>query len=379
MNRLIFTPKSFTRLVVGIAALSLLGACSTVQKRVDFTPGANDGSKKQQFADSLQTMPGDSETDGLDPIAKAAFWGTRYDREQTNPAVVVKFSQSLRAIGSNGESLRIMTQASKRITPTADMNLELGRALIANDRAFEAVRPIEKAIEGGKSDDWRAYSAYGVALDKIGEHKQAQQQYRTALDLNGKSASILNNLGLSYALSGDLYNAESTLRQAVSLPEGTSRTRQNLALVLSLAGKTKEAERLARSDLPPRVADNNADYFRSLMTQPAYWQGLSADNADLPDFDAPSFAPASPVEQTPVTPLPDYKAPAPKPAVPQTLSENEDAKSGAQGALGITPPVATGAPVQLETTSMRKMPPQGESQDQKKQEKPKLRDGKLGS
>ena len=33
----------------------------------------------------------------------------------------------------------------------------------------------------------------------------------------------------------------------------------HFALVLALSGEMREAERLARSDLPPMVADNNID------------------------------------------------------------------------------------------------------------------------
>jgi hypothetical protein len=65
----------------------------------------------------------------------------------------------------------------------------------------------------------------------------------------------------------------------------------------------REATRLARSDLPPQVADQNVDYFRSLMTQPAYWQEYASDNIDAPKFDA------APTEETPANsaPMPQLK------------------------------------------------------------------------
>ncbi len=369
------TMKRVGKLALSLATLSLLGACASVSKRVDLNPLDASPSKHKQFADKLQTMPGEQSTEGLDPIGKAAFWGTRYDREPTNPDVIVKFSQSLRAIGSNQESLKVMMQATQRVTPTAAMNLEMGKVLIANDRAFEAVRPIEQALKNGEEKNWQAWSAYGVALDKIGEHREAQSQYRQAMKLNPDAVSVLNNLGLSYALQGDLYRAESTLRQAVAMPGGTARTRQNLALVLSLAGKKDEAERLARSDLPPKVADNNASYYRGLMTQPAYWQGLSADNADLPDFDAPATAPSVPVETTPVTPkpLPPYKEPVPKPQNPQTLSSSDPLDEVYQSLAEEDPqlieaPKATGQPLRLENTSY-----------EEEETQPKPKKGKAGS
>jgi len=64
----------------------------------------------------------------------------------------------------------------------------------------------------------------------------------------------------------------------------------------------REAERLARSDLPPQIADQNIDYFRALMNQPAYWQEYAADNVDTPSFDAAPVA--AKADQTPAKPAP---------------------------------------------------------------------------
>jgi Flp pilus assembly protein TadD len=271
-------------------------------------------------ADRAEAVTGQSDTFGMDPIAEAAYWGTRYDRAPTDPKVAVSYSKALRTVENNQESLRVIRHASLRIGEHADVSLELGKSLIANDRPHEAVRPIERAIALGKSDDWAAYSAYGVALDRIGEHRKAREQYDRALALAPNNAHVLNNKGLSYALQGKRDMAEQTLRVATATPGGTAKVRQNLALVLALSGKADEAERLARSDLPPSVADGNAAYFRQLVAQPAYWTDLSAADAELPDFgDDPgtiSFTTRSePVPEPHPSPTPHrIKKPAPAPA-----------------------------------------------------------------
>ena len=105
---------------------------------------------------------------------------------------------------------------------------------------------------------------------------------------------VLNNKGLSYALDGKLSMARTTLRQASANAGANSRIRQNLALVLALSGDMGEAERLARSDLPPVVADNNIGVYRQLMNQPAYWSEYASDDIDTPDFDSVPAAPLSP-------------------------------------------------------------------------------------
>ena len=82
-----------------------------------------------------------------------------------------------------------------------------------------------------------------------------------------EESSILSNLGLSYALSKDLKKAEATLRRAVAQPGVKPRTRQNLALVVGLQGRFKEAEDIARADLPQEEASANVDYLRQMLAQ----------------------------------------------------------------------------------------------------------------
>lgn len=348
--------------------LALLAACAstpevaTAKKETKaergFSPfkGKRADSKKPQ----LTTVPSESLPAGLDPVANAAFWGTRYDRNPKDAKVAVNFSTALREVGSNEEALKVMQQSQIGHPDDAGTLLELSKTLIANQRAFEAIRPLERAIALGKGEDWSAVMAYGVALDSIGEHKEARRQYDVALTMTPKQKEyvVLNNKGLSYALSGKLKLAELTLREATSNAGGTAQVRQNLALVLGLAGKHNEAERLARSDLPPRIADNNAAYFRSLVSQPAYWAELNRDNAELPVFSGAS-APSTPVETdqnwTPapaVTPAPQQPV---EPFEQPTYKDDGEvlswsAPSTGEG-TGISAPTATGQPVQLENTS----------------------------
>ena len=278
------------------AALAVLPGCASVKG----LPGAAHvaGLKTGDVGVVAQApAPG-----GLDPIAAAAFWGTRYDANPRDPETAVRFSAALRAVQNDEEALRVIGQAAARGDGDPRVKLELAKALIANERAHEAVRPAEQAIAGGLHEDWSAYSTYGVALDKTGQHRKARVQYDRALALSADNARVLNNKGLSYALSGQPGKAESTLRTAAALPGGSAHVRQNLALVLGLSGRTAEAEMLARSDLPPMVASGNVAYFQSLVAQPAYWGRLDRADAELPDFGdeplpaleaAPGAAPAA--------------------------------------------------------------------------------------
>lgn len=293
---------------IGVAAI-MVQSCGTMQKTKSATGIGDD-----EYREAIGVYSSQNDSDGMDPIASAAFWGTRYNTNQSDPDVAVRFSHSLRQIGSTDEAVGVMQKASSLHNDHAGVSLEYGKVLVESGRAFEAVRHLENAANKMPTD-WTAVSAYGVALDQIGEHDQARVKYNRALTLAPGNVSVLNNKGLSYALDGKLSMARQTLHQAAGNAGGDARVRQNLALVLALSGDMTGAERLARSDLPPHVANNNIDFFRQLMNQPAYWGEYAAADAEVPEFEP---APSAPLKQEPLPQLREE----PKPE--EEEKENDD-------------------------------------------------------
>ena len=291
---------------LGVAAI-MLQACASMQ-----SANSGDAEESVAYRDAIGVYSNPDAGGNMDPIAAAAFWGTRYNTNQSDPAAAVQFSQALRKIGSTKEATDVMLKASNLHPDDADVSLEYGKVLVENGRAFEAVRHLENAVTQ-KPADWNALSAYGVALDQIGEHGAARTKYDRALKSVPRSVSVLNNKGLSYAMDGKLQQARLTLQEAAANAGGDARVRQNLALVLALSGDMRGAERLARSDLPPQVANNNIDYFRQLMNQPAYWGEYVAADVQTPTFDD---APAAPLKG----PMPE----APKPQLQETPKPQEE-------------------------------------------------------
>lgn len=264
----------------------LMSACASSGKNIH----ADGKSVNYKDEISVFTNPG-AEQDQLDPVAAAAYWGSRYNKNPQDVDAAIAYSAALRKISSNDEAVKVMTRIANANPEHPGANLEAGKTLVEAGRAFEAVRYLEKAAELAPQD-WRPFSAYGVALDQIGEHKLARTKYDMALVFVPDSPMVMSNKGMSYALDGDLEQAKAILRGAASMRGADARIRQNLALVLAMKGEMREAERLARSDLPPQIADANIDYFRALMKQPAYWQEMAADNVETPSFDSKPVAQA---------------------------------------------------------------------------------------
>ena len=89
--------------------------------------------------------------------------------------------------------------------------------------------------------------------------------------------SILSNLGMSHLLEGDLKTAENYMRQAVETQGADSRVRQNLALVVGLQGRFKEAEEIASRELSPDQAQANVAYLRTMLSQQNAWSQLEQE------------------------------------------------------------------------------------------------------
>jgi len=198
----------------------------------------------------------------LDPLARAAFWGTEVQRDGSDVEAAVSFSQALRTMGRLDEALENAQRAVVVAPANLPALLELARVHIARGQGFYAVDPLRKA-QAAAPKDWRPPSLLGVALEQASRDEEALAAHKQAVALAPNNPSALANLGLFYAGHDDAPQAEKLLRQAAAQPGAEISVRQNLALVLGLQGKFDEAERLARQDLPPEIVANNMAYLRA--------------------------------------------------------------------------------------------------------------------
>ena len=82
-----------------------------------------------------------------------------------------------------------------------------GKALADVGRYKEAAEALGRA-HAPERPDWRILSAQGAVADQMGDHTRAQSYYEAALKLVPQEASVMSNLGLSYALAKRLPEAE---------------------------------------------------------------------------------------------------------------------------------------------------------------------------
>jgi Flp pilus assembly protein TadD len=247
-------PTSPTKRLPALAALAAVIAfattgCKTLQPEMT---GSLDAAAAPRSAPDTRTV-----TDA---------WGERYRANPTDPDTAINYAQALRAIGQRAQAVAVLEQASLHNPKHMALLGAYGRAL-ADTGAYKQALDVLNRAHTPDQPDWRILSVQGAVLDQMGRHDEAQRYYATALRIVPDEPAVLSNLGLSYALSKDLVRAESTLRRASTQPRVDPRVRQNLALVVGLQGRFREAESIAKADLPMEAAAANVAYLRQMLAQ----------------------------------------------------------------------------------------------------------------
>ncbi len=208
----------------------------------------------------------------------ARHYGALHNRYPEDKTITLALARNLRFSGNPQQAIAVLNNANASQTGDALTLLELGKDYLAADQLNLAKPTLERA-KAGAPLNWEILSALGVVYDYEGQYRLAQDQYEAALFLTPDNPTILNNKALSLAQEGRLQEAVTTMELAINQPEASAQTRQNLALLMALKGDADAAERLARKDLPPSVAEANIEYYRSLAKPAA---AKPAAGSDLP-------------------------------------------------------------------------------------------------
>ncbi len=198
----------------------------------------------------------------------AQHYAALRNKNPQDKAIMLSLARNLRFSGNAQQAIGVLNSNGASSSTDAILLLELGKAYLAADQLNLAKPTLERAKTSAPLN-WEILSALGVVYDYEGNYDLAQEQYEAALFLTPENPTILNNKALSLAQEGDLDAALAVMEVATNQPAAGPQTRQNLALLMALKGDADGAERLARKDLPPTMAEANITYYRSLATQPA--------------------------------------------------------------------------------------------------------------
>ena len=258
LQRVMFPTRRLSHLLLaGVAALAL-SACATNRS----TMSARSPDFSGQTSEQAQTTLGEL--------------GARYKKSPKDKATIIYYSAALRANGQNDQAVAVVERGMTAFGRDGDMRVAYAKALSAAGRFPQALQVLDDTIDPA-SPDWNALSVKGAILDQMGRNDEARQLYQQALAIAPGEAGIYANLGLSYAMTNDLNEAEATLSRAVQLRSATSKVRQNLALVVGLQGRFDESRKLFAAELPPEQVESNMNYIRALLTQQNRWDAIKGD------------------------------------------------------------------------------------------------------
>ena len=210
-------------------------------------------------------------------IKDTAAAGERWKADPGNVELGLAYAGKLKALGQTDQQLSVLDALAKKNPQDGRLLGIYGKELLMAGRVADASSVLERAAATGQAD-WKTYSALGSAYDQQSRYGDGRNQYARALQLQPNEMSVLNNMGMSYALEGNLAKAEQTLKQASMLPGSSSepRIRQNLALVVGLQGRFEESKQIASQDLPADQVEANLAYLQHMLSQPNTWQKLKS-------------------------------------------------------------------------------------------------------
>jgi len=340
-------------LLASTAATSLLGAC---------------GQTPKLFARDSQ--PAEVKMSDAEAANATSQWARAYLRNPQDPKMALGYARSLKAIGAKDQSFEVL-KAAYRINPNnGEVAAELGRVALEMNRV-DIAGPALQSAEAQGIDDWKTLSAEGTLYAKKGEHEAAQKYFLAALQKKPDSASVINNLALSYALDGKPKKSEELLRKAVASGQGDKRMRQNLALVLGLQGKFSEARQVASVDMTEAQAKSSMSYLHNMLSSPtqvaaaepraprkpqpsaADWSPFGYDDAEE---DTAAAKAAAPAPATPPVAVAANTLPTPEHPTVQVVKPVDEIEAPATSASPQKSGAATQAPAKVNVAQVAQVP-----------------------
>ena len=246
--------------------LSSLAACTAIWlSGCAQTGGLLPGVQSRLADDTTTSATAATGKSSASELQKATtYWGDEFAKKPNDLNAALSFARNLKAMGEKQKAASVLQQASVLHSNDAELNGEYGRLALELDQVKLAGKLLEAADDPTKPD-WKVISARGTVLAKQGKYKDAIPFYERALTLAQNHPSLLNNLALAHAMSGDPKKAEELLRQAAQSGSRSPKVNQNLALVLGLQGRYDEAKQVASQDISPDNAQSNSNYVRSMV------------------------------------------------------------------------------------------------------------------
>ena len=145
----------------------------------------------------------------------------------------------MKGFGEKNQSKKIKKQINEEIV-NLDQLIKKAFKLQSLGKKLEAAKYYAYLIKNGIKD-YRIFSNYGIFLNEIGKHKEAELELKKAISLNPKYANAYYNLAVLFIGQGNLDKAELELKKAIKLKSDFATAHYNLGFIYKDLGRFKEA------------------------------------------------------------------------------------------------------------------------------------------
>ena len=146
----------------------------------------------------------------------------------------------MKGFGEKNQSKREVILKNKQKV-IIDQLIKKAFELQAQGKKLQAAKYYAYLIKQGIKD-YRVFSNYGIFLNEIGKHKEAELELKKAISLNPKYANAYYNLAVLLIGQGNLGRAELELKKAIKLKPDFAIAHYNLGFILKDQGRLKEAK-----------------------------------------------------------------------------------------------------------------------------------------
>jgi len=175
---------------------------------------------------------------------KSSLWSWGEDRppakdESTGSIGQAGSSETTGSIGSPAQSApdpRAVKDAMLGSDPSDD--LALGKRHYRERQYGLAEQHFRRAVEKLPRDG-EAWLGLAASYDRLRRYELADRAYHEALDIYGPRPEVLNNIGYSFMLRGDLRKAREKFLEAQAKDPGNPTIANNIALVEEAAKRRK--------------------------------------------------------------------------------------------------------------------------------------------
>lgn len=163
-------------------------------------------------------------------------------------------------LGDRNYARQALSKALEMDPEHAGAHQELGLTFMAMGDTGQATHHFRKATSLNENL-WRSWNALGVIADIEKRYTAAIDNYMSALIGNPNSAVVMNNIGYSYYLSGDLQEATRWLGRAIMSDPEYKPAVKNLALLYAREGWYQEAVKTFAKAVDKPQAYNDTGYI----------------------------------------------------------------------------------------------------------------------